>query len=103
MAKNSRSVSILIAKLIERTNSDEQPWKKTQPELFETTVLGRKIEVEWENGDPAALYMNNRPIKGDVEEIEALYKAVQEQQDRKRPEKRNMVRDLLRDMKKRKL
>lgn len=103
MAKSNRSVSILISKLVERTNLDEQAWKKTQPELFETTVLGRKIEVEWENGDPAALYINDRPVRGDVEEMEGLYKAIQEQQDRKRPGKRNVVRDLLKDMREKKI
>ncbi len=103
MARCSKSVSILVGKLVERTSSDAQAWKKTQPELFETVVLGRKIEVEWENGDPAALYINDRPIRGDIEEIEGLYKAIQEQQDRKRPGKRNVVRDLIEDMRKHKI
>lgn len=103
MAKSSRATSRVLSRLTELTNQDIQKWKKTQPELFETTVLGRKLEVEWENGDPAAFYINDHQVKGDIEEIEALYKAIQEQQARKRPGKRNLVRDLLRDMRKHKI
>lgn len=96
--KSGRALSSLIGKLIEYTNGDIRTWKRTQPNLFETTVLGRKIEVEWDNGDDVALYINDRPIKGDPEELQSLYKAVVDQQDRKRPGKRNVVRNLLRDI-----
>ncbi len=96
--KNGRTLSLLISKLIERTNGDVWTRKRTQPNLFATTVLGRKIEVEWDNGDDAALYINDQPIKCDLEEAQSLYKAVVDQQDRKRPGKRNVVRNLLRDI-----
>ncbi|MDP1718850.1 MAG: hypothetical protein Q8L24_00270 [bacterium] len=102
MAKNIRSTNSLLDSLVKLTDTDILVWKRVQPNLFESTFLGRKIEVEWDNGDDAAFYLNDgdKPIKGDLERVQGLYKSITEQWQRKHSRKRNLVRDFLRDVRK---
>ncbi len=102
MAKNGRAVHCLVGELIDLTRSDVVNWSIKQPTLFLGRFKGWKIEAEWENNDDPALYVDDRQIRCDLQQLQELHKAIDAQLDRKDSDRKKktekLVQSFLRDI-----